>query len=403
MDENILQDTYHKRDLFSTLHGYTYHDLRISRLSVLEQNNLKMISNLITTWVRNKIRYHDFDMLLLVGSTLYSEQYRADLQSRVDPINTNKLNEPGKDSYLKRNMSSERIIKTDLQNTINQKGNDIDIILTGFSWWSTSLWYSSFYKEYIHQSIQTDYQNWYLRLWLDQFLSKKLLLEELLLLVKVDDINWFKEIMKSENSYENISSIIKNYKIKLSDEWVKQIPTITSNHMLKYFLIKSPIVSKEDYIRDTYLQTIIPGILKEHNIQYSHEELRDDWSSYGIFAGDQQSIIKFKHINPNKSWCLIIQFPDCRPIHLDITSKTINDIYFNEKKYDRPFSLLFSNYFERGIFLETSNKDNFISSNDSLEEQIWYVRSKKQKIKLRDISWVKEPVSNSLVEWELPF
>jgi hypothetical protein len=101
----------------------------------------------------------------------------------------------------------------------------------------------------------------------------------------------------------------------------------------------------------------------------------------------------------------MIQFPDCRPIHLNIDTSTIQELYHHEQKYNKSFSILFHNYVEKRRFLSTDwSQRNNIPEQLSIEKQIQYVRQNKSKIDWEIIIEARKNQSKKIEDYdELPF
>jgi hypothetical protein len=81
---------------------------------------------------------------------------------------------------------------------------------------------------------------------------------------------------------------------------------------------------------------------------------------------------------------LVITFPNCRPIHLDVVAESMQERYEQENHFHRPFSLLFSYIHDHGIFDEMVSKslisDIATPEELSIAEKIAMVKSFKDKI-----------------------
>lgn len=100
--------------------------------------------------------------------------------------------------------------------------------------------------------------------------------------------------------------------------------------------------------RQHYLKRAIPKLLKDNNISYEYEKgPRLNGSSYGVWP-EHKVIMHTKDIDPsrNKQDALILYFPDCRPIHLDVSIDKYTERYEIEKKHPRPFAVLFQSLCE---------------------------------------------------------
>lgn len=86
---NYNKHHYHQRSLFSTLSNYTSTNFFINRLSDTERIQVKKLIELITIWFKKRfsIKFKDFDLVMAVGSILYPDAYREDLQQRLDSFN----------------------------------------------------------------------------------------------------------------------------------------------------------------------------------------------------------------------------------------------------------------------------------------------------------------------------
>ncbi len=380
--------SYTERSLFSTLNGDTSRELFMSRLSMTERKNIIILSSLITNWIRQEIKYHDFDTLMAIGSSTYSDRYRSELQKAVNNVNYKVTSWWKKVMYEEWNTSYEDITKEQIQEAINKKGNDIDLVLTWFEWWGIANTYQSYYEDNILKTITESHHKSYRDQLLEQFIYKDIPQEEFFSMVDVDNITWFKSLYKrlqNKNEYwaeEFSRELLKQYKIALSEKWIKTVPPFTNEIITRFLTMKKTIESQEEFVRNTYIKKLIPSLLEKNNIPFTVEEYREDWSYYHI-DHTNTTIKKEIYINPShsKSWCLIIQFPDCRPIHLNVDTSTIQELYHHEQKNNKPFVLLSHGYIERKKFLTTErDKIEQIPEKLSLEEKIKYVRHNKPKI-----------------------
>lgn len=387
-ETGINNHSYTERSLFATLNGYTSTELFMSRLSPQEKNNIILLSNLITNWIRKKIIYHDFDTLIAIGSSTYRDTYRSELQSSIDDINYEVINPWKKEVYENMNSSREYITKEQIQETINKKGNDIDLVLTWFSWWGIASNYNSYYQKNLRNSIIKNHHRDYINQVLEQFIYKDISQEDFFSMVEINNIELFKALYKElqdNNEYwaeEFAWELLKKHTITLSKEWIKNVPPLNNETIQRFLSIKNTIESQEEFVRSTYLHKFIPQILQSNNILFTREEHREDWSYYHI-DHTHKTITKQKHLNPNhnKDWCLIIQFPDCRPIHLNVDTSTIQDLYHHEQQQNKSFALLSHNHIEREKFLRKDRNNNLIVPEYlTLEEQIQYIKQNKPKI-----------------------
>lgn len=385
----INHPSYTERTLFSTLNGYTSTELFMSRLTPKEKQNILLLSDIITNQIRKKIRNHDFYTLMAIGSSTYPESYWSELQTALDNIDYEIISQWDKTICEERNASYENITKEQLQKTINQRGNDIDLVLTWFWWWTIAVQYWDYYKNNIKKGIINRTERDKIDEIIQKFVVKAISQEDFLELVIINDREWFmNSLQELENWWdygrENRASILYNkYEISLTEQWKNKIWAITPERLWHILTTRGEVIkSKEEYIRDTYLHTIIPQLLQSHNIPFTIEWQREDWSYYDIYHTTKQ-IIKQKYLNPfhSKDWCLIIQFPDCRPIHLNIDTTPIEKLYHHEEKFNSSFSILSHNHIEREKFLTKERDKNFsIPEHLTLEEQIQYVKHNKPKI-----------------------
>lgn len=385
----VKHPSYAERSLFSTLHGYTSTELFMSRLTHREKLNILLISDIIIKQTRKKIKYPDFYTLMAIGSITYPESYWSELQTALDNIDYEIISQWDKRTYEEWNASYEDITKEQLQKTINQRGNDIDLVLTGFLWWTIALQYWDYYNNTIKKGIINRTERDKINEILEEFVVKAISEEEFLELVIINDREWFmnslQELEKQwDYGRENRTSILYNkYEISLTEQWKDEIWAISPERLWHILTTRGAVIkSKEKYIRDTYLHTLIPQLLQAQNIPFTIEWQREDWSYYNIFHHTKQ-IIKQKYLNPAhlKDWCLIIQFPDCRPIHLNVDTTPIDKLYHHEERFHSSFSILSHNYLEKENFLKRDRREDFsIPENLTLEEQIDLIKNNKRKI-----------------------
>ena len=75
---------------------------------------------------------------------------------------------------------------------------------------------------------------------------------------------------------------------------------MSSNDIAHFITTKKVIKGKDEFIRDQYLQEIIPLLLYKNNISYTIENKREDGSVYQI-VHHNKTITKEKYLNPNHS------------------------------------------------------------------------------------------------------
>jgi hypothetical protein len=274
--------------LFASLPGHISPEYFLSYLSIEEKRAVQKIAFLLARGVQRIEKYPKFHSLFAVGSSTYTQEHRQDLASAATHIKEAVV---GPKAYYEEYWTtSEFISKAAFMSTIENKGNDIDLILTGM------------------------------------------------------DVS-MKTTMKERQEY-----------------------------------------------REYYLKEVLPALLTEHNIAFTYEEERNNWSSYYVYP--ENNLIhhtKYLERNTNKQGTLIITFPNCRPIHLDVVAESMPERYEQEDAHTRSFALLF-NYTPNHEILETIINDSYIKQipipeHMSVEEKMNMVRSYKQKI---DWAWIEQ-------------
>ncbi len=404
--------SYTERSLLSTLNGYTSTELFMSRLSPLEKENIVKLTNLMQRWFfKTNFKIYDFDTLFAIGSTTYPESYRLELENTLKFLDYNLIKRQEKRIYEEYNTSYEDIDKIELQKTINQRGNDIDLVLTWFNPWYINSLYSLYYEKDIEQIIDKKINDKKIFKITSEFIEKIINKENFCELIEIWDKDLFNNTIEDFESgnipFEELEIIIRNNcKLTLSWKWKELYKEITTQDIKTMIIYKKYIQSREEFVRNTYLHKIIPQLLESNNIPFTIESQREDGSYYRI-DHTHKTISKEKYLNPDqrKDWCLIIKFPDCRPIHLNVDTSTIQELYHHEQKYNSFFSILFHNLIEERIFLSTDwNERNQVPENLSIEEQIQYIRHNKSKIDWERIIEARKNQSKKIEDNdELPF
>lgn len=99
-----------------------------------------------------------------------------------------------------------------------------------------------------------------------------------------------------------------------------------------------------------------------------------------------------KHLDPykDKQNTLIIQFPDCRPIHLDVSVDTHLQRYQMEKHTPRSFSVLFHSLVDyqkfNGLIEQSIVEEMPIPEELSLAEKIKHVQQHKRHIDRNEVN-----------------